>query len=320
MPRTPRDTAIAALTGQPPEGLVPTFELEFQLTEEFFGCQHYRGERFAGLSAAERDRQLDALAEEYIRIYDALDYCVLMETRAPDDEARLELIRKIRALAGDRYLFVCHGDATFAIPNGSGMADFAVAMVERPDELRASADRMVDAALERGRRLVGEGMDGFALCSDYCFNTGPFLRPEQFREFVTPYLARLVQGYRELGAYVIKHTDGNIMPILDDLLMGEPHALHSLDPQGNDEMDIAKIKARVGDRVCLIGGVNCGLLQTGTDEECRDNILYTLRCGMPGGRYILSTSNVAFKGMPPYRYQMLLDLRREFGDYDHPKW
>jgi hypothetical protein len=32
----------------------------------------------------------------------------------------------------------------------------------------------------------------------------------------------LIQGYRELGFYTIKHTDGNIMPILDQLVEANP--------------------------------------------------------------------------------------------------
>ena len=70
-----------------------------------------------------------------------------------------------------------------------------------------------------------------------------------------------------MGFYAIKHTDGNIMPILDQLVQAGPHALHSLDPQGG--VDIAEVKRLYGDRVCLIGNVNCGLLDTGTDEEVR---------------------------------------------------
>ncbi len=310
---SPRESAITALTGGRPTGLVPTFELEFQLTEEFFGRPWFGGGAFHNVSAAERERLLDQIVDDYVTCYEALDYCILFETRAPDDEARLEVIRRIRQRAGDRYLFMCHGDATYGIPTGQNMIQHSVDLVERPDEMKRQADAMVDAALARGRRLIDGGLDGFVLCADYCLNTGPFLSPAMFREFVTPYLARLVQGYRAMGAYVIKHTDGNIMPILDDLVAGEPHGLHSLDPQGG--VDLAEVKRRIGDRVCLIGGVNCGLLQTGTDEECRNDILHALRSGMPGGRYILSTSNVAFKGMPPERYQMLLNLRREFGWY-----
>ena len=54
--------------------------------------------------------------------------------------------------------------------------------------------------------------------SDYCFNSGPFLSQDQFDEFVTPYLVQAIAAQRQMGYYVIKHTDGNIMPILDRLL------------------------------------------------------------------------------------------------------
>ena len=45
------------------------------------------------------------------------------------------------------------------------------------------------------------------------------MSPAQFSEFVAPYLDRLISGYRDMGFYVIKHTDGNIMPILDRLCL-----------------------------------------------------------------------------------------------------
>jgi len=78
-------------------------------------------------------------------------------------------------------------------------------------------------------------------------------------------LTKLIQGYRDMGFYVIKHTDGNIMPILDQLAQANPHALHSIDPQAG--VDIAEVKRRVGSQVALIGNVNCALMDTGTDDE-----------------------------------------------------
>ena len=237
-----------------------------------------------------------------------------MENSAPDDAARLEIVQAIRDLSGDDYLHVCHGDATYGIPNGADMVDAALAYFEQPDEMKRNADRMVDAALARGRRMLDGGMDGFALCADYCLNTGPFLRPEMFAEFVTPYLARLIAGYREMGAYVIKHTDGNLMPILDQLVSCKPHALHYIDIQAVD-MDFRVIKERYGDQVCLIGGVQCSLLQTGTEDEIRENCRYVLEHGMPGGGYIYSTTNVAFKGLPLERYMLVLEMREKQGRY-----
>jgi len=103
------------------------------------------------------------------------------------------------------------------------------------------------------------------------------------------------------------------MPILDRLIEGEPHALHSLDPQGG--VDIAEVKRRIGDRVCLIGNVNCGLLDTGTEEQCIESARYALKHGMPGGRYIFSTSNCVYTGMDLRRYELILDVWRREGNY-----
>jgi uroporphyrinogen decarboxylase len=134
-----------------------------------------------------------------------------------------------------------------------------------------------------------------------------------FDEFVTPYLRQLVAAYRKMGFYVIKHTDGNIMPILDSLVSARPHALHSLDPQGG--VDLARVKQLVGDRVCLIGNVNCALLQTGTDAEVVADVRRALRQGMPGGGYVFGTSNCIYTGMSTARYELMLNLWREEGVY-----
>jgi len=123
----------------------------------------------------------------------------------------------------------------------------------------------------------------------------------------------LIRAYRDMGFYVIKHSDGNILPILDQLVQSGPHALHSLDPQGG--VDIAEVKRRYGDRVCLIGNVNCGLLETGTDEQVLESVRYALRHGMPGGGYIFSTSNCVYTGMKLSRYDLMLDVWRAEGNY-----
>ncbi|MGN1250347.1 MAG: hypothetical protein ACI4XW_09725, partial [Candidatus Spyradocola sp.] len=38
--------------------------------------------------------------------------------------------------------------------------------------------------------------------------------------------------------------------------------------------------------------------------------------GKPGGGYIFCTSNVPFKGMPPERYRLILDVWKRMRDYD----
>lgn len=224
------------------------------------------------------------------------------------------LIDKIREFSGDEYFIMMHGDTTFGIPDGEHMEEFIWRIADEPEKVKEEAERNVENALFYAEKLMKHGkVDGFALCFDYCLNTGPFLSPSMFSEYVTPYLAKLIKGYRDMNFYTIKHTDGNIMPIINQLVQANPHAIHSIDPQAG--VDIKEVKRLYGENVCLIGNVNCGLMQTGTDEEVTASVRYSLQNGMPGGGYIFPTSNCIYTGMSLDRYELMLDIWKREGRY-----
>ena len=316
LPMTPREQFIAALERRPLAGSVPHFELEFFLTMEAFGRVHPSQRRFwqwNQMSERERDLHRKDVADLHVAVARRFGTAGMLY-HCPggwnDDDLRLSL-EHVRELSGMDYLLTIHGDATYSLPDGNHMMEFVCRLADEPRKMKADAARMVDDALERGARIRKWGvLDGFCLCADYCFNDNPFLSPAMFDEFVTPYLKRLTKGYRDMGFYVIKHTDGNIMPILDSLVSTKPHALHSLDPQGG--VDLAEVKRRVGNKVCLIGNVNCALLQTGTDEQVIADCQRALRHGAPGGGYVFGTSNCVYTGMALDRYELMLKVLNEF--------
>lgn len=315
---SPRERFIAALERRPLSGRVPHFELVFYLTMEAFGRVHPLHRDYSQwLQMEEKERQLHRhdMADLFIATAERYEHSAIFVHPNPGDfDECARLIEIIRQKTGDRYFLMKHGDVTFGIPDGNTMMEFIVRLKEKPEELKAEADRRVDEALQKALRQKSlGGLDGFALCTDYCFNRGPFLKPADFNEFVAPYLARLIQGYRELGFYTIKHTDGNIMPILDQLAAAKPHALHSLDPQGG--VDIAEVKRRHGDELCLIGNVKCSALDSGSEVEVRESAHYALQHGMPGGGYIFSSSNCVYTGMPLSKYELMLDVWRAEGNY-----
>ena len=311
MPMTPKQRAVAALTCKIPDQ-VPTFELEFQLTQEFMGKDYLRQKDLEGLSGSEIDRKLHENAEFLIELFEKLEYSII-PIHHLSAENMFETARIIRKLTGDKYMLTKHGDGTFSVPNGNRMYEFAYRIADDPDGLKEEAETKANNAIESNKRAVDAGFDSFILCADYCYNTGPFLSPAQFREYITPYLAKIIKNIRESGAYAIKHTDGDIMPILDQLAECEPHALHSLDPMAR--VDIKEVKRLVGDKICLCGNVNCALMQTGTDEEVIASAEYALTHGKPNGGYIFSTSNVPFHGLPLERYMLILDVWKKHRDY-----
>jgi uroporphyrinogen decarboxylase len=309
---------IAALERRPLTGRVPHFELVFYLTMEAFGKVHPLHRDYSQwLQMEEKERQLHRqdMADIFIATAERYEHSAIFVHPNPGTfEECTRLIDLIREKSGDKYFLMKHGDVTYGIPDGEHMAEFCYRLADEPGKLKAEMQERINLQLEKAERQARlGGLDGFALCTDYCLNTGPFLSPLQFGEFVTPYLAQLIQGYRDLGFYVIKHTDGNILPILDQLVQANPHALHSLDPQAG--VDIADVKRLYGERVCLIGNVNCGLLDTGTDEEVVQSARAALQHGMPGGGYIFSTSNCIYTGMRLARYELMLDVWRKEGNY-----
>ncbi len=317
---TERERFIRTLLCEDIGGRVPHFELVYFLTMEKFGKvhpNHRNYEQWNQMSYEEKKLHIEDMAQLYIDTAKAYDHsAIFVQTPVRALDHMQWLLETIREKSGDEYYLMIHGDPTWAIPTGDDMMEFAAKMYEEPEELNEISKRRVEEHERMAEYFDSHGhlLDGFTLCSDYCFNVNPFFNCEMFDELIVPFLKEIISEYRKMGYYVIKHTDGNIMPILKQMADCGPHAIHSLDPQGG--VELPKVREIVGDRIALIGNVNCGLLQTGTNEECEQDIMRSLREGMAGGKgYIFSTSNCVYTGMPLARYEKMVELWRKYGVY-----
>jgi len=313
---TPRERAVAAFELRQPDDIVPTFELQFQLAEELLGKKHVSdAELNEAPSADARERLIMENAQLYIEEAETMDYSIIALNMGPGGrDYMVQSLQAMRKLAGDKYLYAIMADGSMSIPNGSNMMQVVEDIAERPEQVHAGLLASVKGTLEHAKVMADAGADTALMCADYCFNDGPFLSPKMFREFVTPYLTMAVAGLRELGIYTVKHTDGDIMPILDQLVEAKPHAIHSIDPQAG--VSLKEVKAMVGDKVAICGNVHCAMLHNGTIEQIVEDSKRALRDGMPGGGFFFCTSNTPFKGMPLENYLAMLEVRKEFGRYD----
>jgi len=311
---TLRERAITALECKIPDA-VPTFELGFKLVPELCGGRDFTSSHALGnLTGKERDRKLYENAELMMEVYGGLEYSIFSVGHFNYEDVK-KTVAYLREFGADDHLLTHHGDGTFAIPDGTQMYEFAYRIADDPESVHQQARKMADHAIEYNKRLFDLGIESFMLCSDYCYNSGPFLSPAMFSEFIAPYLFDIIDSIRKMGGYAIKHTDGNIMPILDQLMDCRPHCIHSLDPMAG--VDIAEVKKLTVPRgIAVCGNVNCALMQTGTDEEVIASAEYAMKHGKPGGGYIFSTSNEPFRGLPLERYLLVHDywLKNRFYD------
>ena len=214
-----------------------------------------------------------------------------------------------------RKAVIVHLNDVFSLPRYlMGMQDLLMAIVMEPELVRALVELSVTINLELAKEVAARGAKIVYTGDDYAYNKGPLMSPKHFRTFFYPALCRVMRGYKELGLYVIKHTDGNLWSILDMIIDSGIDCLDPIDPQAG--MDLGQVKAKYGQRVALKGNVDCAQLMTfGTPAEVAEATKEALQKGMPRGGFILSSSNSIHSAVKPENYAVMLQTLRECGRY-----
>jgi uroporphyrinogen decarboxylase len=138
--------------------------------------------------------------------------------------------------------------------------------------------------------------------------------PRHFEEFVFPRLRQITDLCHRYGVPYVKHTDGNIDLLLDGMIEAGVDAFQAIEPRAG--MDIARLKRDYGDRLTLIGNVDCStVLVDGPVDAVRAQTEEVIRAAAPGGGFLLSTSNSVHPGVEPAYYLAMLETAREVGRY-----
>lgn len=195
-----------------------------------------------------------------------------------------------------------------------GMDALLMAMASQPRFAHRLLDLVADLNIRIMRRAIRAGADTVSLGDDYCSNKGPLMSPAMFREFLLPNLTRAILAIHEEGALCIKHCDGNLWPILDDLVSAGIDCVNPLEPVAG--MDMGEVKRRYGDRVAIMGNIDCGhLLCHGRAQEIEEAVQACIQAGGSGGGFILSSSNSIHSGVAPANYAAMIRAGHAFGRY-----
>ncbi|NPV46218.1 MAG: hypothetical protein HPY69_04645 [Armatimonadetes bacterium] len=286
----------------------PHFEVMFELEYEAFGLRFPDRNSWAGISRAEKDAKIGQCMEIYERIVERYQWDALLVFWPWSDADGVKAAK--RTFGDDILIGTVVGGTTWAIEGVSDWMQFSLDLVERPEALHEEARRKTEVAIAKFNELAEAEPDFIHVVNDIAFNAGPFIAPDQIRELIIPYLTEQVAHIRSLGIIPFIHTDGNIMPFLDDYIGTGAACYQSVDPQAG--MDIAVVKQRAQGKMALMGNVQCSLLQDGPQEAIRQSALYCLEHATPGGGYIFGTSNTIFPGMPLEHYEYMLSVYREF--------
>jgi len=139
-----------------------------------------------------------------------------------------------------------------------GMQTLLMDYALNPELARQVARMVTDYGTRVLQRAAQMGADVLSTGDDYAHRHAPLMSPPHFAEFCLPYLQECVDVAHQAGVLFIKHSDGNLRPILDMIVDTGIDCLDPIEPQAG--MDIGEIKEKYGHRIAVAGNVDCGEL------------------------------------------------------------
>ncbi|HHC23846.1 MAG TPA: hypothetical protein ENK58_00315 [Desulfobacterales bacterium] len=197
----------------------------------------------------------------------------------------------------------------------TGMENYMMKLYTDPEFLHRIAAMVTGYNLEQLDMLAEAGLDVLVVEDDIASTDFPLIAPKHFKEFINPYNRKLIDRAHALGLKVVRHSDGNLWSLMDILLDSGYDGLNPLEPQAG--MDLKKVKNYCGDRVCLLGNIDCQrLLPDGTPEEVGEAVRQSIEAAAPGGGYIVCSSNSLHPGVNPENCIAMFDATKKFGLYE----
>lgn len=182
------------------------------------------------------------------------------------------------------------------------MENVMVDMVERPEMAHYLFGRFTDFYCEDITRALEATRDGFDIyCewSDYGTQRGPLISLAMFREYIAPYLKRLVDLCHASNVKFMAHSCGAIRAFIPDLIGLGVDILDPIQVAAAD-MEPAGLKRDFGQRLAFHGGVcTQRTLPFGTPQDVREAVLDRIATLGAGGGYILASTHDISADTPP---------------------
>jgi uroporphyrinogen-III decarboxylase len=151
------------------------------------------------------------------------------------------------------------------------------------------------------------------------YATPPFMAPELFARFFTPYATVYCRMMREAGVYPRIHSHGRVGRVLDEIVKCGAAALDPVEPPPDGDITIAEIKKRTGNRLCLMGGIELKHLEAAGGDFVENLIRDLVAQGKPGGNYVIMPTaapiNIPLRQKSEDNYKRFIETALECGKY-----
>lgn len=243
----------------------------------------------------------------------------------PDSPTKVNVarLRELEKRVGDKGIMLFSiGDAVGHVGGLFDFEDFAMRAATDEGPILALLDKAQQQVL-RAIRMIGEVVDNacFRLWGpEYC--GAPLMNPNvYFPRYVLEQDTEATELIHATGNFSVIHAHGKLKAILDMIADTGADALEPIEtlPLTTADVTMAEVKERIGEKMCLMGGIQAVTLECGTPEQMRQQVRESIEAGAAGGGFVLLPTAGPF--MVPLNPRTLVNMEamflaaHEFGTY-----
>ena len=233
----------------------------------------------------------------------------------PNERYRLDLLKEVVAKYKRNKAIVFCLETVFTYAWALvGLEELLICFKINPNFAKKLLDISFNYHLELAKASIEAGANAIMCGDDLAYKTGLMMLRKDFERFLLPYYKKMIDEVHNKETYFIKHTDGRIWEILDLLIDAGIDAINPLEPVAG--MNIGEVKKKYGDKVCLIGNIDCGdLLSRKSPCETQEVVKQTIKEAASDGGYIISSSNAIHASVKPENYKAMIEAAKRYGKY-----
>ncbi|NTW72596.1 MAG: hypothetical protein HGA49_10210 [Eubacteriaceae bacterium] len=169
------------------------------------------------------------------------------------------------------------------------LRDFQGTMLDirrNPNKLIEAAEAMTPMIIELCEAAYPQHLEGKSIFNP--MHLPQFLRPKDFEKVYWPSYKKIVEHFAAKGCVVQSYFERNYSHLYDYLQELPKNSVFGL----FEDDDLRVVKKRLGDNMCIAGGMEVYALNNGTKQECIDMAKSLIDDLAPGGGYVFTTNRI----------------------------